>query len=410
MSLSTAIDVSQTPPPRSLRIAGLDGLLYAGLFVLFACSSLVLSEPAPYDFVLVMLMGGAVFAGLRVQRAIGPLFVMIALTIVGDVIGSTQANDLTFALKHSSVTLYLSASAVFFACLAASRPERFMAVVVPAMTIAALITAIAGIAGMVGLHPSAEKFFTIYGRASGTFKDPNVMAPFLVLPILFGLHRLMTRSLLRAWPWLIICGILAVAVFLSFSRGAWAHLAASIMIYSGIFFVMAPSAAARARLVLLGAIATVVAVAGIAVVLSDGKINSMFDERASLSQKYDSAETGRFAGQKKGFFLTAENPAGMGAGDFSNLHGEEVHNVYLNAFINGGWLGGFAYLGLVVTTIFIATKSVFRRSRLQPYLMPVVAGFLGLALEGLIVDTDHWRHFYLLTGLIWGLYAAAQRP
>ncbi len=26
--------------------------------------------------------------------------------------------------------------------------------------------------------------------------------------------------------------------------------------------------------------------------------------------------------------------------------------------------------------------------------------------EGFIVDTDHWRHFFLLLGLIWGLTAA----
>ena len=31
---------------------------------------------------------------------------------------------------------------------------------------------------------------------------------------------------------------------------------------------------------------------------------------------------------------------------------------------------------------------------------------VGEAFEGLIVDTDHWRHFFLLLGLIWGLSVA----
>jgi hypothetical protein len=26
--------------------------------------------------------------------------------------------------------------------------------------------------------------------------------------------------------------------------------------------------------------------------------------------------------------------------------------------------------------------------------------------EGFVIDTDHWRHFFLLLGLIWGLAAA----
>jgi hypothetical protein len=33
------------------------------------------------------------------------------------------------------------------------------------------------------------------------------------------------------------------------------------------------------------------------------------------------------------------------------------------------------------------------------------ASFVPLAIEGIIIDTDHWRHFYLLLGLIWGMMA-----
>jgi hypothetical protein len=43
----------------------------------------------------------------------------------------------------------------------------------------------------------------------------------------------------------------------------------------------------------------------------------------------------------------------------------------------------------------------------QPYLIAAYAGFVGEAGEGFIVDTDHWRHFFLLLGRIWGLSAAS---
>jgi hypothetical protein len=29
--------------------------------------------------------------------------------------------------------------------------------------------------------------------------------------------------------------------------------------------------------------------------------------------------------------------------------------------------------------------------------------------ESLIIDTDHWRHFHLLTGIIWGLGIATAK-
>ena len=42
----------------------------------------------------------------------------------------------------------------------------------------------------------------------------------------------------------------------------------------------------------------------------------------------------------------------------------------------------------------------------QLYLLAAYAAFVGEAAEGMVVDTDHWRHFFLLLGLIWGLSVA----
>jgi hypothetical protein len=43
----------------------------------------------------------------------------------------------------------------------------------------------------------------------------------------------------------------------------------------------------------------------------------------------------------------------------------------------------------------------------QVYLIAAYAAFVGEAVEGFIVDTDHWRHFFLVLGLLWGLTAAS---
>ena len=36
----------------------------------------------------------------------------------------------------------------------------------------------------------------------------------------------------------------------------------------------------------------------------------------------------------------------------------------------------------------------------------VFVGHVGI---GNVIDTDHWRHFYLITGIIWGCIALERR-
>ena len=84
----------------------------------------------------------------------------------------------------------------------------------------------------------------------------------------------------------------------------------------------------------------------------------------------------------------------------------QQHNVYLQAFLVYGWAGGMAYLTLLAATLWTALRTVFVRTPWQPYLICAVAAFVGEMLEGFVIDTDHWRHFFLLLGMIWGLAAA----
>ena len=38
-----------------------------------------------------------------------------------------------------------------------------------------------------------------------------------------------------------------------------------------------------------------------------------------------------------------------------------------------------------------------------------MCAYLGLTFESFIIDTDHWRHFWMMLGAMWGMFAAAQR-
>ena len=49
------------------------------------------------------------------------------------------------------------------------------------------------------------------------------------------------------------------------------------------------------------------------------------------------------------------------------------------------------------------------RGATQPLFLVAYACFVGNVCEGLIIDIDHWRHFYLLMALVWGMMAAIRQ-
>ena len=135
----------------------------------------------------------------------------------------------------------------------------------------------------------------------------------------------------------------------------------------------------------------------------------MFQERAQLIQYYDVGQGGRFLLQELALGAVLNFPNGMGPFEFAKVYGLQQHNQYLQAFIVYGWAGGMAYIMLLLSTIWVACRTVLVRTPWQPYLIVAFATFVGEVLEGFVIDTDHWRHFFLLLGMIWGLFAASAK-
>jgi hypothetical protein len=79
----------------------------------------------------------------------------------------------------------------------------------------------------------------------------------------------------------------------------------------------------------------------------------------------------------------------------------------MQAFLVYGWIGGATYFALVLVTLGIGLRAALVPAPWQVYLIAAYAAFAGEAMEGFIVDTDHWRHFFLILGLVWGLTAAS---
>jgi len=221
--------------------------------------------------------------------------------------------------------------------------------------------------------------------------------------VLYVLHLSLERSWLRAIVPLATAGLLALGILLSYSRGAWINLALAVAIYAVLAFITAATAGARERIValVLSGAAVIALVTGVAV--QDDRIGAFFKDRASLTQSYDEGPEGRFGGQQKAVQLILENPLGIGAGQFTSVyHSEEVHNVYLSMLLNAGWAGGLMFWLMTGLTIAIGLKAALVTSPARPLFLVAYAAFCATAAEGIVIDIDHWRSFYILMALVWG--------
>ncbi|MCV0369616.1 MULTISPECIES: O-antigen ligase family protein [Filomicrobium] len=417
MAPADAAFIGRRPLPQSLRFAPKERsasvvhkLSLVCVWLAIGSSGLVFSEPAPVDALMMGLIVLLPVVGLVRTTPVLVLYLSAWLFVAaGGYISSATIPDIQASVTFTTISLYLSLASFVFAGFVAKRPDAHTRLILNAWTCAALVAACAAIVGYFSVMPGAYDLFTKYGRAAGTFKDPNVFGAFLVAPALYMLHLVINRPLRSAIVPLAIAGILALAILLSFSRGAWVNLAIAVLIFGYLAFVTAPTSGQRARVILLGSAGVAALIAIVAVAAQFDGVSDLLSQRASLSQSYDSGPDGRFGGQAKALKLIAEKPLGIGALTFSTqYHREEVHNVYLSIFLNAGWLGGSVYWLIVAVTAAFGLRHAARKSEMRPLFLVIYAAFLATILEGIIIDTDHWRHFYLLTGMTWGLMAVGR--
>jgi O-antigen ligase len=316
-----------------------------------------------------------------------------------------QMDDVGEIPLYLAVSLFLALTGVFFAAVLESRPDLYK-LIFWAWTAAAIATSALGIVGYFGL---TGEMFTLYGRAAGAFKDPNVFGPFLVLPAVFMLQQMLTGRASSMPLHAAILVFLTAGIFLSFSRGAWGLFMFSALAVTGGLYLSSTSNLFRLRIILMGFVALVLLGVALVVALQIPAVFDLFSERAQLAQSYDTARLGRFARYVVGFQMAMEHPLGIGPLEFGQTFGEDTHNIWLKSLLDYSWLGFAAYLTLIVWTIAGGFRILFRDRPWQPFLLTAYVVFIGHVLLGTVIDTNHWRHFYLLLGMIWGAMALEAR-
>lgn len=387
---------------------GVLALQRALVWLVGACGAIVFIEPSPYE--LATLAASLIFfaTGLRMRLVFVPLLLTLFLLNVGYTIGAIPFLDTSEVANWIATSWYMAFTVMFFAMVLSEDSEARLNMLRRGLVVGAMIAALAALGGYFNLVPGGHDLLTLYERARGTFKDPNVLGAFLILPALFCLQSIVSDKLGKSFRNTIAFGIMSLAILLAFSRAAWGGL----ILTSGFMLVLmvltSRSQAQRSRIIVMALVAVILAVALVAVLLSFDSIAEMFKQRASFDQSYDEGRFGRFGRHILGADMALDLPFGIGPLQFHNYFPEDTHNSYLNAFMSGGWISGICYPALVFVTALTGFRYVFTPVPWQRTYLAIFSAYLGTVGESFIIDTDHWRHFWMMLGTMWAMYVAAE--
>jgi hypothetical protein len=385
--------------------------LHNGLLWLAGASGgLALIEPSPYEIVSIAAL--VVFASTRLGLRPGllPLAAWFLLLNVGFSISAIPFMEDRTVVTWLLTSWFMAITALFYAAVMGENTTERLAFLTRGYVVAAVIAALAAVIGYSRIFHGLDDLFLLYGRARGTFKDPNVLGAFLILPALLALQSVLTGAVRDALRGGVLLLLFAVAIFLSFSRGAWGVLVFSSALMMLLMFLTTYSARQRLRIVMAGLAGIIIVALLIAALLSIDMVADVFQQRAQLEQPYDIGQTGRFGRHVLGALLALDRPFGIGPLQFTHYFPEDAHNSYLNSFMSGGWLSGVVYPTLIAVTLLYGLRQAFVATPWRTTYLAYYAAFAGIAFESFVIDSDHWRHYFLCIGVLWGLIFASRNP
>ncbi len=396
MAASTAIPYASASLQTGMRIDRLANVLIA---VSVFLGGFVILEPAPYELMLAGLLALFFLLGMRIPKEIFPVLIPVTTFTIGGLISAFMIEDYYRGVIYNLVTLFLGFTTVFFALVIKQDMGRIR-LIFRAYVIAAVTTSLLGILGYFGM-PGFE-MFTRYERAQGAFADPNVFAPFLVAPMLYLMYGILNRSVALMPVRLVLLGIILLGELLAGSRAGWGLTLITVVMFYSLLLINEPAAQKRAKYLLMGVIGAIGLIIGVIGALQIDAVWEIISQRAKVVQEYDGARIGRFARHAIGFELALSKPFGIGVLEFGFLYGEDEHNVYLRSLLSYGWLGFVSWLAIVLWPLIAGFKLLFLDRPWRPYFQVAYTVFVGHLIVGWVIDIDHWRHVYLILGVIWG--------
>src|SRR3954471_17890711 len=221
MTYAAAIDGTFPAIPAAPASAGVRRAL---VWLLGASGAIVFIEPSPYEFVTLAAMLLFFATGMRMRPVFVPLALLLFLINIGYTVAAAHLLDKSEIVSWVLTSWYMAATVLLFAMIVSDDTAARLDLLRRGLIAGGLIAALAGIAGYLNLVPGGHDLLTLYERARGTFKDPNVLGAFLILPALFALQGVVADRFGKAVRGAIALGIMTLAILLAFSRAAWGGL------------------------------------------------------------------------------------------------------------------------------------------------------------------------------------------
>src|SRR4051812_39831415 len=238
----------------------------AVVWMVGASGAIVFIEPSPYEIATLLATVTFFATGLRLRLALMPLILMLVLLNVGYTISAIPLFEQSEVASWIATSWYMAVTVMFFAMVTSEDTAARLDMLRRGLVVGAMIASLSAIAGYFNLVPGGHDLLTLYERARGTFKDPNVFGAFLVLPALFVLQSVVSDRFGKSFRSAIAFGIMSLAILLAFSRAAWGLLAIASAFMLALMVLTSQSRAQRSRIIAI-AIAAALLVALLTMVL-----------------------------------------------------------------------------------------------------------------------------------------------
>ncbi len=391
--------------------ASMPGHVRWSLIAMTATSSIVMFEPAPCDLAFLLCFPFLFLTGhFVIRKPINPvLYFGGFIFLLMNTISLAMAFEIAPAFRYYAITIYLTIYGLLIVSLVGRYGPEAFETIKRAFIFAAFVTAMIGILARFRMIPHWEMFMlTEVGlRIRSTFKDANVLGPFLVAGSVLILTDVIRFRRIQLWQ-TVCLSVYCLAIILTFSRGAFLAAAVSWFVLTVLFWWVPQYRAATSsilwRLLPVAALATIV----VAVVLFGTGLMDFFFERFS----YQSYDDERFLNQQHILETVGRVPAGIGPGSWNKdnfLYVHDVHSLFLRTWVEHGTLG---LIGLLIF-LFAWCSDVWKRiAKCGRYVhIYIVCGaiFWGIMSNSFSIDTVHWRHFVLFLAIPIGLLAFEHR-
>ncbi len=365
--------------------------------VVFIYGFLLLVSPttlAPFDVLSVLLVAGSLFVFLLNPKFRASILSREPLAIIGlgtlvllSYIFIPESVDQFGVLSLYVISLYVVGRFILHNSL---RETLFAG-----YRIGAFAAALLGVVVMIFFqNTDLATHVTQGGRLSVFFSDPNVFGAFLIPALLLSVghlfkevHRDTTNLIIHSF----FSIILLLALLFTESRGV--YIGAIVGLFVLLISIRTQSIAYRTKLL---SITAGIAATSLLFILYIGDHNVIGGSMEhSITPRM---ETAAFGITLLGDRDTRTLMIGSGNGSYESLSPDNLpaQNTYLRILIENGLLG-FGLLTLFLS--FLAYRLFHERDK-DLYTQVLIASLCVLLVQSTFIDTLHWRHAFLLLGLL----------